>query len=60
MHLLWKNRQAKDIAQKKSLIEQKLESSGYKAELEQYLREELSKSGWKDQMKKHCLGKWDL
>ena len=43
---------------KKSLIEKKLEESGEKARLEEFLRQKLVECGWKDELKKHCLGKW--
>jgi hypothetical protein len=42
---------------KKTLIERKLEESGQKAVLEEYLRTKLIESGWKDQLQKYCLGK---
>ena len=44
-----------DIAVKKSLIEKKLEESGEKEKLEEYLRQKLIECGWKDQLKKHCI-----
>ena len=40
---------------KKSLIEKKLEESGEKARLEEYLRQKLIECGWKDELKKYCL-----
>ena len=46
-----------DIALKKSLIEKKLEESGEKARLEEYLRQKLIECGWKDELKEHCMGK---
>lgn len=46
-----------DIALKKSLIEKKLEESGEKARLEEHLRQKLIECGWKDELKKYCLGK---
>lgn len=45
-----------DIALKKSLIEKKLEESGEKARLEEHLRQKLIECGWKDELKKYCLG----
>jgi enhancer of yellow 2 transcription factor len=39
------------------LIEKKLEESGEKARLEEYLRQKLIECGWKDELKKYCLGK---
>ena len=42
---------------KKTLIEKKLEESGEKARLEEYLRTKLVECGWKDELKKFCLGK---
>jgi enhancer of yellow 2 transcription factor len=42
---------------KKSLIEKKLEESGEKQRLEEYLRQKLIECGWKDELKKYCLGK---
>jgi hypothetical protein len=42
---------------KKSLIEKKLEESGEKARLEEHLRQKLIECGWKDELKKYCLGK---
>jgi hypothetical protein len=47
-----------DIALKKSLIEKKLEESGEKARLEEHLRQKLIECGWKDELKKYCLGKY--
>ncbi len=49
-----------DIALKKSLIEKKLEESGEKARLEEYLRQKLIECGWKDELKKYCLGKYSF
>ena len=49
-----------DIILKKSLIEKKLEETGEKARLEEYLRARLIECGWKEDLKKHCLGKFDL
>ena len=40
---------------KKSLIEKKLEESGEKEKLEEYLRQRLIECGWKDELKKHCI-----
>ena len=40
---------------KKSMIEKKLEESGEKARLEEYLRQKLIECGWKDELKKHCM-----
>jgi hypothetical protein len=40
------------------LIEKKLEESGEKARLEEYLRQKLIECGWKDELKKYCLGKF--
>ena len=45
---------------KKSLIEKKLEESGEKAKLEEYLRQKLIDCGWKDELKKYCLGMLNL
>jgi hypothetical protein len=39
------------------MIEEKLEKSGQKAQLEEFLRQKLIECGWKDQLKQHCLGK---
>ena len=47
--------QNQDIAVKKSLIEKKLEESGEKEKLEEYLRQKLIESGWKDELKAHCI-----
>ena len=47
--------QNQDIAVKKSLIEKKLEESGEKERLEEYLRQKLIESGWKDELKAHCI-----
>ena len=47
--------QNQDIALKKSLIEKKLEESGEKEKLEEYLRNKLVECGWKDELKNHCL-----
>ena len=46
-----------DIMLKKALIERKLEETGEKARLEEYLRQRLIESGWRDDLKRHCLGK---
>ena len=43
---------------KKALIERKLEETGEKARLEEYLRQRLIESGWRDDLKRHCLGKF--
>ena len=37
------------------MIEKKLEESGEKARLEEYLRQKLIECGWKDELKKHCM-----
>ena len=42
---------------KKALIERKLEETGEKARLEEFLRQRLIESGWRDDLKRHCLGK---
>ena len=47
-----------DIMLKKALIERKLEETGEKARLEEYLRQRLIESGWRDDLKRHCLGKF--
>lgn len=44
-----------DIMQKKALIEKRLEETGEKARLEEYLKQRLIESGWRDELKKHCL-----
>ena len=46
-----------DIIQKKVVIERRLEESGEKARLEEYLKQRLVECGWKENLKKHCLGK---
>lgn len=43
-----------DIAQRKLFLEQKLRESKEDARLEEYLRQRLIESGWKDQLKTHC------
>ena len=43
---------------KKALIERKLEETGEKARLEEFLRQRLIESGWRDDLKRHCLGKY--
>ena len=42
------------------MIEKKLEESGEKARLEEHLRQKLIECGWKDELKKYCLGKSTL
>ena len=37
------------------MIEKKLEESGDKEKLEEYLRQKLIESGWKDELKKKCI-----
>jgi len=37
------------------MIEKKLEESGEKARLEEYLWQKLIECGWKDELKKHCM-----
>ena len=37
------------------MIEKKLEESGEKEKLEEYLRQRLVECGWKDQLKVHCI-----
>jgi hypothetical protein len=49
-----------DIMLKKAMIERKLEETGEKARLEEYLRQRLIESGWRDDLKRHCLGKCPL
>ena len=49
-----------DIMQKKALIEKRLEETGEKARLEEYLKQRLIESGWRDELKKHCLGKFQF
>ena len=49
------NHQNQEIAVKKSIIERKLEESGEKERLEDYLRQKLIECGWKDELKKHCI-----
>jgi len=44
-----------DIMLKKALIERKLEETGEKARLEEFLRQRLIESGWRDDLKRHCL-----
>ena len=46
-----------DIMLKKALIERKLEETGEKARLEEFLRQRLIESGWREDLKRHCLGK---
>ena len=48
-----------DIMLKKALIERKLEETGEKARLEEFLRQRLIESGWRDDLKRHCLGKFE-
>merc|ERR1711918_338970 len=43
------------IAINKSLIEKKLDESGEKEKLEEYLRQKLVECGWKGELKKHCI-----
>lgn len=43
-----------NVAQRKVLLEQRLKESGEEARLEDYLRQKLIESGWKDELKKHC------
>ena len=45
---------------KKNLIERKMEETGEKARLEEYLRQRLIESGWKEELKKQCLGNSNL
>ena len=47
-----------DIMLKKALIERKLEETGEKARLEEFLRQRLVECGWRDDLKRHCLGKY--
>ncbi|TNV77948.1 hypothetical protein FGO68_gene9991 [Halteria grandinella] len=47
--------QANDIAQKKSFIEARLEQTGEKGKLEEFLRQQLAQGQWKEEMKKRCL-----
>ena len=49
-----------DIAYKKSLIEKKLEDSGEKGRLEEYLRQKLIECGWKESLKRKCIGRADV
>lgn len=43
-----------NVAQRKVLLEQRLRESGEESRLEDYLRQKLIESGWKDELKKHC------
>lgn len=43
-----------DIAQRKAAIEQRLEETGEKDRLLDYLRQKLIESGWKDELKNYC------
>lgn len=36
------------------MLEEKLRESGEEARLENYLRQKLIESGWKEELKKHC------
>ena len=42
------------LALRKSVLEEKLRSSGEEARLEGHLRQRLIESGWKDLVKAHC------
>ena len=44
-----------EIAKKKQIIEQKLEQTGKRKEFEDYLRQKLIESGWRDEIKKMCI-----
>ena len=48
--------QAAELLKRKQLIEEKLEKSGKRKEYEEYLKKRLVESGWKDEMKKQCMG----
>lgn len=41
---------------RKQLIEEKLEKTGKKKEYEDLLKKRLVECGWKDEMKKQCMG----
>ena len=43
-----------DIAQRKLFLEQKLRESKEEQRLEEYLRQRLIETGWKDELKNHC------
>ena len=43
-----------DIAQRKAAIEQRLDETGEKDRLLDYLRQKLIESGWKDELKNYC------
>ena len=38
------------------MIEEKLEQTGKKKEYEEFLKKRLTECGWKDEMKKLCMG----
>lgn len=42
------------LEEKKVFLEEKLRESGEEVRLENYLRQKLIESGWKDQLKDHC------
>lgn len=48
------NYQNVNVAQRKALLEQRLRESGEEQRLEDYLRQKLIESGWKDDLKRHC------
>eukprot|EP01016_Furgasonia_blochmanni_P038829 TRINITY_DN4741_c0_g3_i4.p2 TRINITY_DN4741_c0_g3~~TRINITY_DN4741_c0_g3_i4.p2 ORF type:complete len:145 (-),score=26.35 TRINITY_DN4741_c0_g3_i4:221-655(-) len=52
------NPQGNNVAARKVFLEQKLRESGEEARLEEYLRQKLIESGWKDDLKKQCKGNW--
>lgn len=56
MLILFSQQHAAEIMKRKQLIEQKLEETGKKKELEEYLKQRLVECGWKDELKKKCLG----
>ncbi len=48
--------QAAELIKRKQIIEEKLEKTGKKKEFEEYLKKRLQECGWKDTMKKQCMG----
>lgn len=45
-------------AQIRAAINQKLIETGERDRLKDLLRKRLEEHGWRDQLKKHCKGKW--
>eukprot|EP00826_Nyctotherus_ovalis_P033758 TRINITY_DN2750_c0_g1_i2.p1 TRINITY_DN2750_c0_g1~~TRINITY_DN2750_c0_g1_i2.p1 ORF type:complete len:122 (-),score=12.67 TRINITY_DN2750_c0_g1_i2:51-416(-) len=50
------SQQTAELIKRKQLIEERLEKTGKRVEFEELLKKKLIETGWKDEMKKYCMG----